>query len=306
LEPIPLAHRSRSLKTVHKVETMKADQTQILFRLPKQVLSVIVLTGVLSLGAWSLTAAAAPTSPVSTIAQPKDRPDRSDRLPPRLANIVRRDLARRQNLPVGQVRVTESSRASWGNGCLELPAPDEFCTEAIVEGWRIQLNANQQTWVYHTDATGSVIRLEGANAPGEPTGLTPITPVQIPTSSLPASLEGGVLFRAISSGGFVGGSYTTTLYEDGRVIQQRPGSNQTRSYTVSRQQVQQFRQLLEQQRFEQFNRLSYPAPRGAADYFTVTLISRSSTAQYADMVQDQVPSALQQVIQTWNAIASRS
>jgi len=76
-------------------------------------------------------------------------------------------------------------------------------------------------------------------------------------------------------------------------------------HQISRQEVRQFQQLLEQQQFSQFNQLGYPAPRGAADYITVTLSSQSSTTRYADMGSDRLPQSLQAVIESWSQIANR-
>jgi hypothetical protein len=74
---------------------------------------------------------------------------------------------------------------------------------------------------------------------------------------------------------------------------------------ISRQEVRQFQRLLEQQQFSQFDRLSYPAPSGAADFFTVTLTSQSGTTRYGDIVQDELPESLRSVILAWNQIVSR-
>jgi hypothetical protein len=43
---------------------------------------------------------------------------------------------------------------------LGIATPEEICTQALVEGWRVVFaNANQR-WSYRTDQHGRVIRLE--------------------------------------------------------------------------------------------------------------------------------------------------
>jgi hypothetical protein len=41
-----------------------------------------------------------------------------------------------------------------------LANPEEICTMALVEGWQIQVQHNQQTWIYRTDESARVIRSE--------------------------------------------------------------------------------------------------------------------------------------------------
>ncbi|MBD0361968.1 MAG: hypothetical protein ICV55_04175, partial [Coleofasciculus sp. C3-bin4] len=132
--------------------------------------------------------------------------------------------------------------------------------------------------------------------------------VPIPSSELQPPLQRNVIFRAIASGGITGRTYETRLMYDGRVIRGLIDPSGTTVQPdirkISRQQVRQFQELLEQQRFSQFNQLSYPAPKGAADYISVTLTSQSGTTRYADMIQNQLPPSLRSVIQSWNQLAS--
>ncbi|NJR39034.1 MAG: hypothetical protein HC781_09610 [Leptolyngbyaceae cyanobacterium CSU_1_4] len=41
-----------------------------------------------------------------------------------------------------------------------MEAPNERCTGALVEGWRIEMTDGQQNWVYRTDLTAQVVRPE--------------------------------------------------------------------------------------------------------------------------------------------------
>jgi len=134
-----------------------------------------------------------------------------------------------------------------------------------------------------------------------------LKPLPIPSSKLPPALDRGVLFQAISSGGFAGLTYQTTLMNDGLLMRVRIGDANDSERSVRKIPTQQFRQfqsLLKRQPLSQYNRLSYPAPSGSADYITVTLISSSGTVRYADIVQNQLPKSLREVIQAWNKIIS--
>lgn len=226
--------------------------------------------------------------------------EQSDQPNRHVQRSVRQDLAQHLGLSIPQVRLVAASRQTWSDGCLGIAAPDEICTQALVEGWLIRLMANGDIYDYRTNATGSVFRLAN-NQPADGS----IVPTPILTENLPRPLEEGVLFRLIASGGLLGYQAEITLYEDGCVVSQTQNiqtPSQSRSFRVSRQQVEQFRQLLNQQQFDRFNALDYSSSAGAADGITVMLISGNSVVQYADMVEDGLPSALQQIIQAWRNV----
>jgi hypothetical protein len=174
----------------------------------------------------------------------------------------------------------------------------------VVSGWRVRVEGGRQTFVYRTNESGSVVKVETGVIQGS------ISPAQIPRSEI-SPLAEGMVFRTISSGGIAGTTTETFLMNDGRVMRLsgRFTSSMIPTATqisrISRQEVRQFERLLEQQQFSQFDRLSYPAPSGAADFFTVTLTSQSGTTRYGDIVQDELPESLRSVILAWNQIVSR-
>lgn len=374
----------------------------------RHVCSTLILAGLLSLGTGFIELDAAIASPDSPIAQesPKVRNNPPVRLPARVINAVRQDVSRRTDLPVGKVKITEASRATFPNSCLGLPKPGEVCAEVLIEGFRIVafpdisdtarvrpfiyrsdstgrslrlenefsaetplnlpkpiaaavlrkvsqqtgqptsafniLRAERQTWpdgclglsqpgisctqalvegwqvtveraggdhqrfVYRTNKSGSLVKLDKAAIH---TGDAAIKPIKIPANELPPPLMQGEIFRVISSGGITGRTTVTTLLADGRVIQSLAAPDGTMSSKTqlgrSRQQVRQFQRLLDRQQFAQFNRLSYPAPGGAADFLTITLTSRGATVRYTDLVQDRLPRDLQSVIQAFSQLTSK-
>jgi hypothetical protein len=131
--------------------------------------------------------------------------------------------------------------------------------------------------------------------------------VPIPANEMPLPLDRDVVFRQISSGGFIGRTYETVLLNDGTLIRVRIGdaNDSERSVRrISRQQVQQFETLIERSQFTQFKNLSYPAPQGAADYITYTLTSKEGTIRYNDISQNNLPNNLLEVVKAWNQIAT--
>ncbi|MCC5640566.1 hypothetical protein LC593_33000 [Nostoc sp. CHAB 5844] len=357
-----------------------------------RVFTALVLTGLLSVGSGLTlikSATANPTnfSPATTNEVYPDKA-KPNRLPPSVANAVLKDLASRVGISTKELQVIDYSQKTWRNGCLELPQANEFCTQALVPGWRVVVSNGRQKWIYHTNNNGRSLRLASANNSSQkqlpqkvrnailqqaqevsglsarslsildfkatdwadgcdrPTFPNPCDPilvsgwqvtvgaanqrwvflsdndgsrvklakdensantaksVPIPKNELPPPIDQGVVFRQISSGGFAGRTYETVLRNDGTLIRVRIGdaNDSERSVRkISRQQVQQFQQLLKRTRRE-FRNLSYPAPSGAADYITYTLTSRQGTVRYNDISQNNLPQNLQVVINAWSEI----
>jgi hypothetical protein len=165
----------------------------------------------------------------------------------------------------------------------------------------VVVSGNRGSWVYHTDGEGNDIRLnETASLAGNR-----LIPQLMSDEDLPEPLGQNVVFRSLQEGGIRGTMNEVRLLSDGRVVQiinDRGNFTQIEINRVSQRQVNEFEQLLETARFGSLNWLDY-SERTGADTFTLTLTGRGSTTRYADITQDQLPSALQQVIRAWDRIA---
>jgi hypothetical protein len=98
----------------------------------------------------------------SFLAQPaivmSDR--QSESAPSKIIDAVRQDLSRRTRIESDRLTIVETSRQTWSDGCLGLARPDEICTQALVDGWRIVLSYGDRSWIYRTDDRGMTVRLE--------------------------------------------------------------------------------------------------------------------------------------------------
>lgn len=121
-----------------------------------KLVSTIILIGVLSLvtGVPLLRTVSA-----TTIVQSLEQSDRRQTLPKFIASEIQRDLARRVGVSPRELQIKEAERRTWRNTCLELPAANEACGEALVEGWRVAVTRNRRVWVYHTDREGRILRM---------------------------------------------------------------------------------------------------------------------------------------------------
>lgn len=223
-------------------------------------------------------------------------------LPRDIAERVLVRASKRSQVLISQLRITEVERRQWPDSCLGIADPLALCAAVIVPGWEVTVSDRQQRFlVYRVSESGTVILDEKASSIADNNTHKPIS---IPRSELPLPLDSGVIFRQISSGGFAGRTYETVLLDDGRLIRVQIGDSNDSERRVRRiplEQVQRFQQLLEQQS-DEFNNVSYPAPRGAADYITYTLTSPDGTVKYNDASQNSLPEDLRVIVNTWKRI----
>ncbi|MBD2122822.1 hypothetical protein [Trichocoleus sp. FACHB-262] len=227
-------------------------------------------------------------------------------LPKNVSRTVLQAAAQQFRVPTTQLQIVQSEKTTWPDACLGLAEPGVFCAAVIVPGWLVTVESGGQRLAYRTNDSGSLVKFDRqASNVSSATGLQPNL---IGGSELIPPLTTGVIFRVVTSGGIAGQTSAIALQANGQLIQGQLQPNgvvtPVKVVQVSPAEVQRFRQLLEQQNFAQFNRHSYPAPQGAADYFTVTLSGPTVTARYADIVQNQLPAELQNVVQAWSRIAA--
>ena len=88
----------------------------------------------------------------------------TDRLPTEVQTAVIEAARANTEAESAIFEVVLAERETWPNGCLGLPESGEVCTQALVPGWRVQLEAEisggMRNFTYRTDETGSQIRLE--------------------------------------------------------------------------------------------------------------------------------------------------
>lgn len=80
---------------------------------------------------------------------------------------AKQDLAERLSIPPEQITVVSVEEVAWPDGCLGIRRPGLMCTQAIVPGYRIILEANGVQYEYRTNLSGSQIALAGPLPGGE-------------------------------------------------------------------------------------------------------------------------------------------
>ena len=151
-------------KITREGEGMKyiARSKQLCYRLP-----ILVGASILFLGSGLALIEIAFAAPVSIHSDNllKDRQEiishkQSDLLPSEIVKAIRQVLSEQTGIPSKKLKVIQASRKTWSDGCLGLARSDEFCTLALVEGWRVVISDGTQKWIYRTDEQGYNIRLE--------------------------------------------------------------------------------------------------------------------------------------------------
>ncbi|MBK0391880.1 hypothetical protein [Ramlibacter algicola] len=81
-----------------------------------------------------------------------------------LLDTVRADAARRSNVAASQVRVLKVDSVTWRDGSLGCPRPGVLATQALVPGWRIQVEAGGHALDYHASRRGGFLACPAGRA----------------------------------------------------------------------------------------------------------------------------------------------
>jgi hypothetical protein len=139
----------------------------------KQLFTALVLTVILPLGAGItfLVANAVYLNLSGTAKVPNNKqheaiatqPLQDENLPDSVVQAVLQDASRRSNLPSQELNIVRVQQRDWPDGCLGLALSGTFCSQTVVSGWQVTVNAEQQSFVYRTDNSGSVVKLESSD-----------------------------------------------------------------------------------------------------------------------------------------------
>jgi hypothetical protein len=81
-------------------------------------------------------------------------------VPAALLDKMRAQLAAEQGVSPGDVKVIAAQSVNWPNGALGCPKPGRMYTQAIVPGYRVELEAAGRRFTYHASTRGSFKRCD--------------------------------------------------------------------------------------------------------------------------------------------------
>ncbi len=85
-----------------------------------------------------------------------------------VSNSVLQHTSQQSGLPTSALRIVHAQPQTWLDNCLGLGNSEAVCTQMLVPGWQVAVTSGQQRWIYRTNVSGSVIKLErGTSSPNK-------------------------------------------------------------------------------------------------------------------------------------------
>lgn len=118
----------------------------------------------------------APTDPAATSARPVDTapvddPPSTGEIPPGILEPVLAAAAERTGIAVGDLVVVRAEAVTWNDGSLGCPAPGQTYTMALVDGYRVEVDAGGELLDYRVGDRGTFKLCEsGPSLSGAPDG----------------------------------------------------------------------------------------------------------------------------------------
>ena len=205
--------------------------------------------------------------------------------------------------PVDSLQVLEVQAATW-NGCLGIYISDMACIAIALAGFRTVITDGQTIWVYHLNETGDQIAQNEAASGVNSSLSVSFRPIDMP----PEPGNDQIVFQSQLSGDLTGSVQKTVLTADGQLYREQTrfldGGQTVREElkTLTAEEVQTFRNQLEQHRFVNFNRLRYLTEAAFADYPTTRLQASFASVEYIDLEAENLPPDLQATIAAWDEL----
>ncbi len=79
-------------------------------------------------------------------------------LPEAVKTAVLEDISQRAEVEISALGVVNAEKKTWSDGCLGLK--DGICTSSTIPGWQVVVASEEQMWVYRTDKSGKVAKLD--------------------------------------------------------------------------------------------------------------------------------------------------
>jgi hypothetical protein len=196
------------------------------------------------------------------------------------------------------------AKATQFDGCLGIFRPNQACTRESRPGFQTIVTNNKQVWIYHLTANGD--RIEQNDTASRARNTVKVGFIRSTASDIP--LEANAIFRSTTVDTTANITTTVTLFTDGRVIQSQSGPTIKVApvvlRTLSNADIAAFQQLLTNQRFPNFNGLSY-LTNAVGNYSPALWQSQLGTVQLVDVERRNLPGSLQTVLNRWTQISKR-
>lgn len=224
------------------------------------------------------------------------------------SRLLLETVSQQVDQPLANLQVLEVQPATW-NGCLGVFEPDQACTMIAISGFRTIISDGQTRWIYHLSEDASQIA-QNTTASGAQSPLQVMfVPIEVePPAEL--ALDPQIVFQSQISGDLTGAVNRTVLTADGKLYREqsqlREGglSEPTRTVikTLSPDEVEAFQNLLNQQRFPNFDGIRYLTEAALADYPMTQFQTPAAEVSYIDLEIESLPTNLREIITAWEQI----
>ncbi len=93
--------------------------------------------------------------PPPTAVVPTTAPTQAELTPAQKA--AEQALSQKYTVPLDQIKIVSTEAVQWPNGCLGVVIPGVMCTDVIVDGYRVMMEANGQQYEFRTNLDGSTV-----------------------------------------------------------------------------------------------------------------------------------------------------
>lgn len=124
---------------------------------PHLIVQALIFTGILYLTA-GLTL---PNNGGNTVSTPANS---TASLWQSVTNAVLQDVSDHSGLPRSALRIAHAHQQTWPNDCLGVNDIGVLCTNTQIPGWQVTVVSGQKLWVYRTNASGTVVKLDAGTA----------------------------------------------------------------------------------------------------------------------------------------------
>jgi hypothetical protein len=159
-EPGPMPQRQASMKTLPKLKLVAI--------LAIALLTACAAPGLGAPGETPQPPEPTPTEEMTPFQPPNDNGEMTGEVPDQLLRQIVSDAMDRTGASEDEIEVVTAEAVTWNDGSLGCPQPGMMYTQALVDGYRVVLDADGQELNYHTDNRGHFVYCDNPQDEGLP------------------------------------------------------------------------------------------------------------------------------------------
>jgi hypothetical protein len=90
----------------------------------------------------------------------RQRVTNSALVPATVSDAVIQNLSQQTGIEASALKIVQAQQQTWADGCLGMGVPGVPCAEGKVPGWEVVVGSANQRWVYRSNISGSLVKLD--------------------------------------------------------------------------------------------------------------------------------------------------